>query len=110
VTPDVTADRRIAQRFAMILTAEIVELPSGAKFNARSSDISRTGCYIDMLNPILSGSLVRLRLTRGDEVFHAAGKIVYVSPGLGMGLQFDDSIPSDQLAILDRWLEEAPSV
>jgi hypothetical protein len=28
-----------------------VELPCGAKFPTRAADISRTGCYIDTLNP-----------------------------------------------------------
>lgn len=110
MTPNVVADRRIAPRFAMVLVAQIVELPSGAKFNARSSDVSRTGCYIDMLNPLPSGSKVRIRLTHGDEVFQAIGKVVYVSPGLGMGLQFEDAVPADQLAMLDRWFSEEPSL
>jgi hypothetical protein len=94
----------------MVLAAEIVELPSGAKFSARTSDISRTGCYIDMLNPIPSGSKVRIRLTHGAEIFNAIAKVVYVSPGLGMGLQFEDAVPPDQLAMLDRWFREEPSL
>jgi hypothetical protein len=41
--PDVTVERRSARRHAMVLAAEVVELPSGAKLSARRSDISRTG-------------------------------------------------------------------
>jgi hypothetical protein len=55
--PDVTVERRSARRHVMVLAAEVVELPSGAKLSARRSDISRTGCYIDTLNP--SGSRIR---------------------------------------------------
>jgi hypothetical protein len=94
----------------MVLGAEIVELPRGARLNARSADISRTGVYIDTLNPTPSGSRVRVRLTHGTEVFDVTAKVVYVSPGLGMGVQFEDPIPPEQLAILDRWLNEPPSV
>ena len=53
---DVLVDRRSAPRVPMVLGAEIVELPRGARLNARSADISRTGVYIDTLNPIPSGS------------------------------------------------------
>jgi hypothetical protein len=65
-------------------------LPRGARLNARSADISRTGCYIDTLNPIPAGSKVRVRLTRGTEILDVLAKVVYVSLGLGMGLHFED--------------------
>jgi len=107
---DVLVDRRSAPRVAMVLGAEIVELPRGARLNARSADISRSGCYIDTLNPIPSGSRVRVRLTHETELFDVTAKVVYVSPGLGMGLQFEEPVPLEQRAILDRWLNEPPSV
>jgi len=100
--PDVTVERRSAPRHAMILTAEVIELSSGTKLNARTSDISRTGCYIDMLNPIPQGSEVRIRLTHGTETFVAKGRVVYVSYGLGMGIAFV-SVEDAELAKLDRW-------
>jgi hypothetical protein len=46
------------ERFATIPAgagAEVVELPRGARLHARTSDISRSGCYIDTLNPIPQG-------------------------------------------------------
>lgn len=105
--PDVMLDRRNAPRFSLILVAEITEEHSGTKLTARSSDLSRSGCYIDTLNPVPMGVEVRLRLLRGGDVFEAMGKVVYVSPGLGMGITFKEPVLSSQLAILDRWLAEA---
>ena len=105
--PDVMADRRAAPRYPLILVAEVVDADSQMKLSARSSDLSRTGCYIDTLNPIPAGSAVSLRLHWEGQVFEAAGKIAYISPGLGMGIAFSDPIPPAQLAILDRWLDEA---
>lgn len=102
--PQVTADRRSAPRYALVLAAEVVELPRGAKLTARTSDISRTGCYVDTLNPIPQGSQVRLRFTHYEEVFEAIGRVVYVSPGLGMGISFEEVAPEQQ-ALLIRWLE-----
>ena len=80
-------------------------MAGGAKLSARTADISRTGCYIDTLNPVSQGSPVRLRITHRDEVFEAIGRIVYVSPGLGMGVAFVE-VAAEQLALLDRWLAE----
>lgn len=102
--PDVM-ERRAAARFPLILAAEINEMPNGATLHARTSDVSRTGCYIDTLNPVPAGTMVRTRLTRNGEVFEAIAKVVYVSPGLGMGLHFAEP-PAAQLSVLDRWLAE----
>jgi hypothetical protein len=52
----------------MVLAPEVIELPRGARLSARTADISRMGCYIDMLNPIPQGSRIRLRLTHHDGV------------------------------------------
>lgn len=103
--PDVTVERRSAPRHAMVLAAEVIELPRGTKLNARTADISRTGCYIDTLNPIPQGSEVRFRLTHGEETFVGSGRVVYVSYGLGMGIAYVN-VEEEQLARLDRWFSE----
>lgn len=97
------SERRKASRQPLVLAAEIVELPRGAKFLARTSDVSRTGCYVDTLNPIPQTSQVRLRLTHHNEIFEALGHVIYVSPGLGMGIIFDTIAPEQQER-LDQWL------
>ena len=102
---DVTVERRSAPRHAMVLAAEVIELPRGAKLNARTADISLTGCYIDTLNPVPQGSEVRLRLTHGTETFVALGRVVYVSNGLGIGITFI-KLEDDQRALLARWFSE----
>lgn len=104
--PDVTTDRRVAPRYALILSAEVSDKASLAKLAGRTADISRTGCYIDTLNPIPAGSQVRVRLQHENEFFEADAKVVYISPGLGMGLGFTPDIAPAQQAILNRWLDQ----
>jgi hypothetical protein len=104
---DVMTDRRAAPRYPLILAAEVVEITTGATLNARSSDVSRTGCYIDSLNPIPVGSQAKIQLRHGNTVFEATARVVYTCPGLGMGLHWGTELPADKLAILDRWLLEA---
>ena len=102
------AERRTAPRYPLILGAEVLDVRSGARFVARTADVSRTGCYIDTLNPIPPGSKIHVRLQHEAETFDADGRVIYISPGLGMGVAFTSQAP-DQLAILDRWLSVAAS-
>jgi hypothetical protein len=97
-------DRRDAKRVPLILAAEVVEVQSGTRLSGRTSDVSRTGCYIDTLNPTPTGTVVRVKLAHEGAELDLLARIVYVSPRLGMGVRFDESISPAQLAVLDRWL------
>jgi hypothetical protein len=105
--PDIMADRRDSARYPLILIAEITEIVSGTKSMARTADVSRTGCYLDTLKPAPKGAQIQLRLMRGDEVFQAQALVMYASPGLGMGVRFNEQMLKSQLDTLDRWLMEA---
>jgi hypothetical protein len=105
--PDTMADRRASARYPIILIAEVRELQGGMKLSAQTSDLSRTGCYVDTLTPFPKGSSVRIKLSRDDETFEATGKVMYVSTGLGMGMQFDEPLPLKQADMLERWLQWA---
>jgi hypothetical protein len=104
--PDAITDRRAAPRYPLILLAEVKDLLSSTKFTARTSDVSRTGCYIDMLKPLPRGTQIHVGLQSGREVFESAATVMYVSPGLGIGVAFAE-IPPEQQAVLDRWLAGA---
>jgi hypothetical protein len=105
--PDVIANRRNWPRYAVVLSAEMVELVTSAVICAQSSEVSHCGCYIDTLNPLPVGSQVRVQLRRGDVVFEATARVAYLCPGLGMGLHWGTNVAPEKLMILDRWLLEA---
>ncbi len=100
-------NKRSDPRVPLIASAEVTEVASGTLLTARTSDLSRTGCYIDTLNPTPAKTIVRIRLTHGGEELDLPARIVYVSPGLGMGIRFDEDLTPAQLAILDRWVADA---
>jgi hypothetical protein len=104
---DVMTDRRDSPRYALTLVAVVTELATSNVLNARSSDVSRSGCYIDTLQPLPTGAQVKILLRSGDEIFEAPGRVVYMCPGLGMGVNWGLSLPDKTLAILDRWLARA---
>jgi hypothetical protein len=97
-------DHRSDPRVPLIAAAEVTEVATGTRLAARTSDVSRSGCYIDTLNPTPCKTVVRVRLTHAGEELELPARIVYVSPGLGMGVRFDENLTPAQLSTLDRWL------
>lgn len=105
--PNAMQDKRTDQRIAFIAAVEVTEIATGTRLSARTSDLSRSGCYIDTLNPTPSKTVVRLRISYKGEELEIPGRIVYVSPGLGMGVRFDEELSAPQQHVLTRWLSGA---
>jgi hypothetical protein len=99
------ANQRTVPRYTFIATVDIVEPVTDTKFSGRVSEISRKGCYLDILNTLPKGTLIHIMISRDKGTFVTAGKIIYVQDGVGMGVAFADVQP-DQLAVLDSWLAE----
>ncbi len=97
--------RRTVPRYSLIATAEVLEPVTDARMSGRISEISRKGCYLDILNTLPMDTALQLRITRDQGSFTTMARIIYVQEGIGMGLAFVN--PSqDQLQILDTWLAE----
>jgi PilZ domain len=102
------SERRSVPRYSFIATAEIIEPASGVRIAGRISEISRKGCYVDLLNTLPTGTAIQVRISRDQGVFASNAKIIYTQDGMGMGVAFVDP-PADQLKILDLWLAELQS-
>ncbi|PYU08642.1 MAG: hypothetical protein DMG34_01360 [Acidobacteria bacterium] len=105
--PGTMPDKRNDVRVPLIAVAEVTEVASGTRLTARTSDLSRTGCYIDTLNPTPAKTVVLIHLKHAGEELQLHARIVYASPGLGMGARFDENLSPAQLAVLDRWVAGA---
>lgn len=99
-------EKRVSPRAAIIAVVDVTETATGTLLSARTSDLSRTGCYVDTLNPMPAKTVVTVLIKHNGEQIEVPARIVYVSPGLGMGVRFDDNLPSQQVAVLDRWIAE----
>jgi hypothetical protein len=98
-------ERRAVPRFSLIASVEIIESVADVHISGRISEISRKGCYVDILNPLPEGTAIQLRISRDLGTFTTKGKIIYIQQGMGMGVVFVE--PSEeQLKILDAWLAE----
>jgi hypothetical protein len=101
-------DRRAVPRYSLIATVEIVDPESGVRLSGRVSEISRKGCYVDILNTLPRETPITLRISRDRGTFATPAKIIYVQEGMGMGVAFADP-PPDQVRILESWLAEIAS-
>lgn len=98
-------ERRSVPRFNLTAAAEVIEPRSGVRISGRISEISRNGCFLDILNPLPVGTRLRLTISRDQGTFSTDAKIIYLQAGMGAGILFLDVAP-DQSKVLDAWLEE----
>lgn len=102
------AEKRTVPRFVLFADVEVLDIATEARMSGRVSEISRKGCFVDLLNPLPKDTRVRLKVSRDLGSFSTKGRIIYTMEGMGMGVAFEDIAP-DQLKILDAWLLELAS-
>jgi hypothetical protein len=98
-------EKRSVPRYGLIAQSEIIEPVSGLRIPGRLSEVSRKGCYIDLLTTLPLKTVVEIRITRDRGTFVSRGKIIYTQEMMGMGVAFLDT-PGEQLKVLDAWLAE----
>jgi hypothetical protein len=94
---------RRSPRFPFIASAQVVEARTEARLQARTSDLSREGCYLDMLNPLPTGTVLNINVTHQNRQLNAVGRVVHSQHNVGMGVQFEE-IAQD--AVIDAWLAD----
>ena len=99
------SERRRSPRYPFIADAEVTEIASDTKLNAKTSDLSIGGCFLDMLNPSPEGTEIQVRISHASATFTARGRVVFIFPNMGMGVVFT-RVEDDQLAALQKWLSE----
>src|SRR5262249_18184704 len=81
---------RKSPRFPFIASAQVVETRTEARLQARTSDLSREGCYLDMLNPLPTGTKLKINVTHQNRQLDAVGRVVHSELNVGMGVQFEE--------------------
>jgi hypothetical protein len=99
-------EKRRSPRYSFIASAELIEERADVRIASRVSELSRFGCYLDMMNPFPTGTMVLVKISAGDAFFEAKAKIVYSQPNIGAGVGFLEIAPPSQEA-LERWLDGA---
>ena len=99
-------EKRRSPRYSFVASAELIEERADVRIASRVSELSLHGCYLDMMNPFPTGTMVLVKIAAGDSFFEAKAKIVYSQPNMGAGVAFLHIEPDSQTA-LERWLDEA---
>ena len=99
------SDRREFPRYAFIAAAEIIESTTDTHISGRISEISRRGCYIDVLNTLPKDTRITVSISTDNGTFQAPGHVIYVQERMGMGVAFDEPLGEDA-NILEGWLNE----
>jgi hypothetical protein len=99
------SDRRCGSRTSFIAPVEMVEMRTGSRIRARTSDLSLQGCYVDTLNPLPVGAAVRLQIQRADMTLDVLANVSSRHAGSGMGLMFGE-VTGAQRGVLESWLGE----
>jgi PilZ domain-containing protein len=99
-------EKRRSPRYSFIASAELIEERADVRIASRVSELSRFGCYLDMMNPFPTGTMVLVKIAAGDAFFEAKAKIVYSQPNMGAGVGFLEVAPAS-VEVLERWLDGA---
>lgn len=99
------AERRTSERFPFSAVTEIIDIASATRITARVSDVSLTGCYLDVINVFSPGTKIQINIRHGSLQFEATGAVVYSLPGMGMGITFNPVGP-DMASVLKRWIAQ----
>jgi hypothetical protein len=84
----------------------LIEVKADVRIASRVSELSRYGCYLDMMNPFPTGTMVLVKISAGEAFFESKAKIIYAQMNMGAGVGFLEMNAESQAA-LERWLDEA---
>ncbi len=96
-------ERRHAKRHSFFAEVVLLDSHSGMRLDARCSDLSLGGCYIDTLNPFPEGTTAHIQMRRGERIFEGLARVNSSHVGMGMGLGFQGTA-ADQVSTLADWL------
>jgi PilZ domain len=99
------ADRRAVPRYPFVAAIEMFEPIARIRIAGRTSEIGLNGCYVDILNPLPEKTVCQIRIERDSETFETWGRVVYIHPGIGMGVAFFETAP-EQRATISEWISK----
>ena len=99
-------ERRRGPRYPFIASAELIEQKADVRIASRVSELGMGGCYLDMMNPFPTGTLVLVKISAGEDFFQAKARVVYSQLNMGAGLGFLEFDQSSRI-VLERWMDEA---
>jgi len=102
------SERRRAPRYQLVAEAKILSPFSDACLEARTSDVSLVGCFMNTPFSLPVGTDIRLQLKYEQITLITSGAVARSEPSMGFGVSFTN-MKETQKILLQRWLQELPS-
>jgi len=108
-------ERRRTTSYPFIADAEVHDDASGTTVKTRIRELSLYGCYVDMDNPLPTGTPITIKINTAGRSLEGSGKVVYSTPNdltcdreavSGIGVAFLDVSVQSRI-VLKEWLVEA---
>jgi hypothetical protein len=99
-------ERRRVPRIPFRATSVVTEVESSRIAVTHTRELSRFGCFVQMVKPYAKATKVRIEIGDGLDVFTTFGVVAYVTAD-GMGIVFD-VVESENYGLLERWLSRKP--
>jgi PilZ domain len=101
-----TQERRRTPRYIFMASAELYDEKCDVRVASRLSDLSLTGCYLDMMNPFPAGTVILLKIVAENLTFQCKARVIYSTHNVGAGVAFLEVDEKNEY-ILKRWMETA---
>ena len=98
-----TDDRRSHKRVPAVI--DVVWEGASGGHEARTSDLSTAGCFIDTIGQATPGETIKFKLCLPAGQLVLKGEVVFADPPTGFGVRFTAIPPSDQKQL--EWLIKA---
>lgn len=98
-TQRVSSDRRAAARCVCKGSTQIRQSHTRFPLGASVSDISLSGCYVELMTTLPVGTMVELLLRVAEITVNCAAKVRTSHPGVGMGMEFVQMSERDRAAL-----------
>ena len=104
--------RRVHRRVSCSGSIEITPEGGAAKLQALLSDISASGCYAELGNPLPVNTRIQFDMRIRQRELRGSGIVRQCHPGVGMGISFTEMSPHDRdvLATIVSSLDHAVAV
>ena len=96
------AERRRVPRIPFKATSIVAETGSTRAVVARTTELSRFGCFVQTIKPYPQGTRLHIELAEAGTKFVASGVVAYVTDE-GMGIVFS-TVESENYEVLAKWL------
>ena len=98
-------ERRHHPRYTVQVPIEFKEEGSDIPLRVETTDLSRGGCYVQMMMTLVLGTYIRATLWIKDHPVRARGRVVTRHPQFGNGIMFIE-FEGDGEQLLTEYLDE----